>query len=94
MGTNAKQVSKHEHLSWTIEERFANVTKAGIPAAGVELKIVDDEVRPLGMWSGGSAEGGVLWLEIGRGGCYWHINMRFYFLLSLSLDPSLLISLS
>ena len=89
MGTNAKQVSKHEHLSWTIEERFANVTKAGIPAAGVELKIVDDEVRPLGMWSGGSAEGGVLCFEIGGGAATGTLIC-----VSMSCSRSLLIPLS
>jgi acyl-CoA synthetase (AMP-forming)/AMP-acid ligase II len=97
MGTNAKQVSKHEHLSWTIEERFANVTKAGIPAAGVELKIVESEVRPLGMGIGGSAGNGVLCLEIGRGRLLLaHCRLRFALSLSraLSLAPSLSLSLA
>eukprot|EP00947_MAST-08B_sp_MAST-8B-sp1_P003361 g3361.t1 len=41
MGAMAKLVSKRRHLDWTDEQRFANVTKAGIPHAGIEMRIVD-----------------------------------------------------
>lgn len=41
MGTNGKPVSKFEHIGWTEAEQFRNVAVAGIPAAGIEAKIVD-----------------------------------------------------
>jgi len=60
MGTNGKPVTKHEHLSWTDAEQFRYVAVAGIPAAGIEMKIVDPEDFTKRLPNDGQAQGELL----------------------------------
>lgn len=43
LGTFARQVSKWEHTTWSLERQFANVNMTGLPVPTIELKIVDPE---------------------------------------------------
>lgn len=43
LGSLGKPVAKAKDLNKTVEERFSNITKAGIPIPGVEVRIADSE---------------------------------------------------
>ena len=47
LGTVSRRVSKHAHRELDEEEQFANLGKAGLLSPGLEMKIVDEEFRPL-----------------------------------------------
>jgi fatty-acyl-CoA synthase len=47
LGTLSRRVGKRAQLALSADEQFANVAKAGLPIPGVELRIVDEQWRPL-----------------------------------------------
>merc|ERR1712110_1271604 len=60
MGTTAKPVSIFAHSQQNQAEQFANVTVAGIPAVGVQLKIVDPDDFARDLPHDGVAQGELL----------------------------------
>ena len=47
LATISRRIAKHKHSSATDAERAANQAKAGLPIAGLEIEIFDDEWNPL-----------------------------------------------
>ena len=60
MGTIGKGIVKYEHLAWSDEQRFENVAVAGIPVAGIEVKIVDCDDVSKELPANGIAQGELL----------------------------------
>lgn len=58
--TLGKYVSKTKHLTWTEEEKFENIAKAGITLPGLEMKIVDLDDFDKELPQDGIAQGEVL----------------------------------
>ena len=47
LGTVSRRIAKRSHLALDEDARFANVAKAGLLSPGLEMKIVDEEFRPV-----------------------------------------------
>jgi fatty-acyl-CoA synthase len=47
LGTVARRIGKRKQLQLDDDARFNNVAKAGLPFPGLELKIVDEQFKPL-----------------------------------------------
>jgi fatty-acyl-CoA synthase len=60
MGSNGKAQSKFKHIAWSEEQQFANVSVAGIPAAGLEMRIVDSDDFTHALPTDGNAQGELL----------------------------------
>ena len=60
MGTFAKPITKHEHISWTDSQRFSSVAVAGIAAAGLEMRVVNSEDFSVTLPNDGVAQGELL----------------------------------
>jgi fatty-acyl-CoA synthase len=47
LGTISRRVAKRSQRDLPLDLQFANVAKAGLPIAGLEIEIVDDDFQPL-----------------------------------------------
>ena len=45
LGTVSRRIAKRSHLALGEDAQFANVAKAGLLSPGLEMKIVDEELR-------------------------------------------------
>ena len=60
MGTFGRRISHFHHLRMTPQEQFSNITRAGVPAAGLEIKIVDPDDFSKDLPNDGVAQGELL----------------------------------